>query len=74
MKLIVHMRSVDKGEDRNCVIEVDGVEKDESFVYAYRENKLIGMFDIGYIMALYLSEANKQKEPVSNRQGELWEK
>lgn len=55
MRLIVYIH----GHDGFVNIPVDRVEPHEPFVCAYRDGELVGMFDVGAIMALYLSE----KEP-----------
>ena len=52
MKLIVYLHSVESFVNINA----DQIEKDESFIMAYNNGKLVGMFDIGTIMAMYLSE------------------
>lgn len=53
MRLIVYVHGMD-----NCFvnIEADRVERDDVFVTAYRNNQVVGMFDIGSVMMLYLSE------------------
>lgn len=52
MKLIVYLH----GMDGFVNISANRIEKDDSFVYAYRDDQLVGIFDIGTIMTLYLSE------------------
>lgn len=52
MRLIVYLNGIDSFVN----IAADRVQKDESFVYAYRGEDLVGMFDVGAIMTLYLSE------------------
>lgn len=52
MKLIVYIHGLDSFVN----ISADRIEKDDSFVYAYRGDLLVGMFDIGTVMTLYLSE------------------
>lgn len=60
-RLIVYFTGI----DRFANIVVDRVTKDDSFVYAYNDNELVGMFDIGAIMVLYVSEFQQQS---------MWEK
>ena len=52
MKLIVYLH----GMDGFVNISANRIEKDDSFVYAYRDDQLVGIFDIGTVMTLYLSE------------------
>lgn len=52
MKLIVYLHGIDGFVNINA----DKIEKDDSFVYAYRGDQLVGMFDIGTVMTCYLSE------------------
>ena len=57
MKLIVYLHGIDSFVNINA----DRLEKDESFVYAYRGDQLVGMFDVGTVMTLYLSEKRSQE-------------
>ena len=52
MRLLVYVHGVD-GYVNICA---DRIEKDENFLFAYCENNLVGMFDLGTIMVAYLSE------------------
>lgn len=52
MKLIVYIHGLDSFVN----ISADRIEKDESFVYAFKDDQLVGIFDIGTIMTCYLSE------------------
>lgn len=52
MKLIVYLH----GMDGFVNISANRIEKDDSFVYAFKEDQLVGIFDIGTIMTCYLSE------------------
>lgn len=52
MRLIVYVHGLDAFVNIAC----DRIEKDDVFLYAYVENKLVGLFDVGTIMTAYLSE------------------
>lgn len=52
MKLIVYLH----GMDGFINIPADRITKDETFVYAFKDDQLVGIFDIGTIMTCYLSE------------------
>lgn len=41
-------------------INVSRIERDDCVVFAYRENELVGVFDLGTVGMLYLSEAEKK--------------
>ena len=44
------------GVDSFVNIAADSVQKDESHVYAYKGKELVGIFDLGMVSVLYLSE------------------
>lgn len=52
MRLIVYLHGIDGFVN----IAADRVEKDDVFVTAYKGEQIVGMFDIGSVMTLYLSE------------------
>lgn len=52
MRLIVYLNGVDSFVN----IAADSVQKDESHVYAYKGKELVGIFDLGMVSVLYLSE------------------
>lgn len=52
MKLIVYLHGIDGFVNINA----DRITKDETFVYAFKDDQLVGIFDIGTIMTCYLSE------------------
>lgn len=52
MRLIVYLNGVDGFIN----IAADRVERDDTFVIAYKGEQVVGMFDLGAVMALYLSE------------------
>lgn len=52
MKLIVYFNNSESFVN----IPADRIERNEEFVCAYRGQALVGMFDIGVISAIYLSE------------------
>ena len=52
MKLIVYFNN----SDAFVNIPADRIERNEEFVCAYKEQSLVGMFDVGVISAIYLSE------------------
>lgn len=59
MRLIVQLN----GQDGFINIPVDEIESKDPFIYAYKAKKLVGLFDVGSILCLYLSEkAPNQKE------------
>lgn len=58
MKLIVYFNN----SDAFVNIPADRIEKIDEFVYAYRDGSpfgplLVGIFDLGVVSAIYLSEA-----------------
>lgn len=52
MKLIVYIHGIDGFVN----IPADRITKDDTFVYAFKDDQLVGMFDIGTVMTMYLSE------------------
>lgn len=52
MRLIVYLNGVEGFIN----IAADRVERENEFIIAYRAEKIVGMFDIGAVMAMYLSE------------------
>ena len=52
LKLIVYFNN----SDAFVNIPADRIERNEEFVCAYKGQSLVGMFDIGVISAIYLSE------------------
>ena len=53
MRLIVYFNS---NTDQFINIEADSMERKDEFIYAYKGEKLVGMFDVGIVVAIYLSE------------------
>lgn len=52
MRLIVYLNGVEGFIN----IAADRVEREIDFIIAYRAENIVGMFDIGAVMAMYLSE------------------
>lgn len=51
------MRLIVKGTDWHCNIQVtDVVLQNETMLFAYDSGKLVGLFDIGAIIAMWISE------------------
>lgn len=57
------MNLVMRSKDTNLVMKVDGIEKQEDVVYAYRKapgaltaEKFVGFFDLGSVDFLYVTE------------------
>lgn len=53
MKLIVYFNN---HSDQYVNINADKLTKNDEFICAYNGNNLVGMFDVGVIMAIYLSD------------------
>lgn len=47
------------GKDRGVLLDADHIAKDESFLYVYNSDVLMGMFDLGTIVCAYCSEQGK---------------
>jgi hypothetical protein len=61
MKLIASLHNC--GEFVKSVnIRADRLEKDETFYYAYNGNSLVGAFDIGSVLVIFLNEEGKNEE------------
>lgn len=56
MRLLVYVHGVDGYVN----ISADRIEKDENFLFAYCENNLVGVFDLGTVMTAYLSEKRSE--------------
>ena len=52
MRLIVYLNGVEGFIN----IAADKVVRENEFIIAYRAENIVGMFDIGAVMAMYLSE------------------
>lgn len=52
MKLIVYFNNMDQFVN----ISADRINREDEFVYAYNGGSLVGMFDVGVVAAIYLSE------------------
>lgn len=52
MRLIVYLNGVEGFIN----IAADRVVRENEFIIAYRAENMVGMFDVGAIMAMYLSE------------------
>lgn len=71
MKLIIWK------DGNRSVIPADRLEREESVMFAYRNDKCIGMFDLGGLDMIYLSEDGKgdkpdnkhRKQPYDGKQG-----
>lgn len=50
-----------RGTDWYCNIIVTRIERDDSIVYAYNGEELVGIFDIGGFLAMWTSTPNKQE-------------
>ena len=50
------------GQDGYVNMPADRLKKDESFIYAYSGEELVGAFDLGTINYIYLSEKNPANE------------
>lgn len=55
MKLIVYFNN----SDAFVNIPADRIERNEEWVCAYRGQALVGMFDVGVVSAIYLSEVGR---------------
>lgn len=45
-----------KWRDGYCNIPVTTIAKEESIIYAFRDAEFVGMFDLGAVELLYVSE------------------
>lgn len=52
MRLIVYLNGVEGFIN----IAADRVVRENEFIVAYRRENMVGMFDVGAVMAMYLSE------------------
>ena len=52
LRLIVYFNH----SDASVNIRADKLERNEEFLYAYIGETLVGMFDVGVVVAAYLSE------------------
>lgn len=46
-------------KDRGVLLDADHIVKDESFLYAYNGDVLMGVFDLGTVVCAYCSEQSK---------------
>ena len=52
MRLIVYLNN----SDQFINIAADSIERQDEFIFAYSEGKLVGVFDVGVVAVAYLSE------------------
>lgn len=45
-----------------CNMRVTRIERSDSVVFAYENDDFIGMFDLGIVNCLYISEGKERKE------------
>lgn len=50
------MRIVVKGRDWHCNLAVDEVERDGDTVFAYRGGRFVGMWDLGAVDCIWVSD------------------
>lgn len=49
-------RIIVKGKDWHCNIPVTNVIRDENIVFAYYNGEFVGMFDLGVVDCIWVSE------------------
>ena len=42
--------------DKTVTIDADRIEQVEDYIVAYNKDKMVGVFDLGIVAAIYLSE------------------
>lgn len=52
-------RIIVKGKDWHCNIPVTKVVRDENIVFAYCGSEFVGMFDLGSVNCIWVSEEQK---------------
>ncbi len=52
------MKLVVKAPEWYCNLPVTEIKREEDLIFAYRDGQLIGVFDIGAVAALWVSEEN----------------
>ena len=50
------------GQDGYVNMPADRLKKDDSFIYAYNGDDLVGVFDLGTINYIYITEKNLPNE------------
>ena len=55
MKLIV------KAADWYCNLPVTEVKREDELIFAYKDDALVGIFDVGGIVALWVSEEKENR-------------
>lgn len=55
-------RLIVRGKDWYCNIPVTRIERVEDVVYTYLDGDFTGMFDLGTVDALYITEDRRDKE------------
>ena len=59
MRLIVYLNG---SGDSFINISADYVEREDTFIVAYKGGQIVGMFDVCAVMALYLSEKSPNEK------------
>ena len=52
------MRCVAKWKDGHVNIQADAMREENGMVYVTRDGELVGVFDLGWVEAIYLSGGN----------------
>lgn len=60
-------RCVVKFKGDYCNIEADRIEREDAIVFAYNGSNLVGIFDLGFVDAIYMTTWQQKKSDKAEK-------